>query len=267
MLLIKRSSLNVKYSRFDAQVLALQSDLDTYCSEPEDKEDYDKWRLEVFLIEEKRDEIESLISEDGPVRDNFKEVVPSRVDHESFWNRYFYRMFKLKQAEEARLLLVKRAISGEDEDLGWDFDDEGEEGGNGFLSKGESSVNVKPEKENVDESNNEKIAEEEQVGVGRGEDKSEEKEAVVVDGREDNGGSCKDSDVSVVSTQSLPEGEDLGWDEIGDMGSNDESKEEAFGSTKSAGTSRVDLHKRLSAAEEEEDLSWDIEDEDEMHVT
>jgi hypothetical protein len=41
-------------------------------------------------------------------------------------------MFKLKQAEEARGLLVKRAISGdEEEDLSWDFD--GEEGeGNGF---------------------------------------------------------------------------------------------------------------------------------------
>jgi hypothetical protein len=69
--------------------------------------------------------------------------------------------------------------------------------------------------------------------------------------------SGRDSDVSLVSSQpSLPE-EDLGWDEIEDIGSNDENKGDAVGSSY-----RVDLHKRLSAAEEDEDLSWDIEDDD-----
>jgi len=90
-------------------------------------------------------------------------------------------------------------------------------------------------------------------------------EEKVVEGKGGNGGSCKDSDVSVVSSQLLPE-EDLEWDEIEDIGSNDESKGEAVGSGKSAGTSKVDLQKRLSPAEEEDDFSWDIEDEDDVHV-
>ena len=305
--LSKQQSLDVKYSRFDAQVHALQSDLDTYCSEPEDKVDYEKWKLGGLVMDEKKEEIERLITENGVIRDIYNEVVPNRVDDESFWSRYFYRMLKLKQTEEARALLVKRVISGDEEDLSWDFDDDKEEG-DVFLSKGESSKDAKVEKENVDEVINENVAEKEKVGVDRSEDKLEEKVVVVegkgstaelckdndkseekavvvkgeghdgisckdsdkleekvVEGKGGNGGSCKDSDVSVVSSQLLPE-EDLEWDEIEDIGSNDESKGEAVGSGKSAGTSKVDLQKRLSAAEEEDDFSWDIEDEDDVHV-
>ncbi|KAL3582855.1 hypothetical protein D5086_017187 [Populus alba] len=246
-----RSSLGKQYSRFDAQVRALQCDFDTYCSEPEDKEDYEKWKSRGFVIDEKKEEIERFISENGVIREIYGEVVPNRVDDESFWSRFFYRMFKLNQAEEARALLVKRAISGdEEEDLSWDFDDDKEEG-DGLLSKGgESTVNVvDAEKGSVDGMIVENVAEKERVGVDGSEDKLEE----------------KDSDVSVVSSKSLAE-EDLEWDEIEDIGSNDESKGEAVGSRKSAGTSRVDLHKQLSAAEEEEDFSWDIEDEDDARV-
>ncbi|KAJ6904075.1 hypothetical protein NC651_021271 [Populus alba x Populus x berolinensis] len=306
-----RSSLGKQYSRFDAQVRALQCDFDTYCSEPEDKEDYEKWKSRGFVIDEKKEEIERFISENGVIREIYGEVVPNKVDDESFWSRFFYRMFKLNQAEEARALLVKRAISGdEEEDLSWDFDDDKEEG-DGLLSKGgESTVNVvDAEKESVDGMIVKNVAGKERVGVDGSEDKLEEKvivrgegegnivqsckdnvkleeKAVVGKGEGDNGKSCKDSDkleekvvegkgddgespkdsdVSVVSSKSLAE-EDLEWDEIEDIGSNDESKGEAVGSRKSAGTSRVDLHKQLSAAEEEEDFSWDIEDEDDARV-
>ncbi|XP_011006599.1 PREDICTED: protein DOS2-like isoform X4 [Populus euphratica] len=328
--LSKQKSLDVKYNRFDAQVHALQSDLDTYCSEPEDKVDYEKWKVGGLVIDENKEEIERLITENGVIRDIYNEVVPNRVDDDSFWSRYFYRMLKLKQTEEARALLVKRVISGDEEDLSWDFDDDKEEG-DVFLSKGESSKDAKVEKVNVDEVINENLEEKEKVGVDRSEDKLEEKAVVVegkgstaelckdddtleekdvvvkgeehdgisckdsdkleekavvvkgeghdgisckdsdkleekvVEGKGGNGGSCKDSDVSVVTSQSLPE-EDLEWDEIEDIGSNDESKGEAVGSGKSAGTSKVDLQKRLSAAEEEDDFSWDIEDEDVVHV-
>ncbi|KAJ6688844.1 hypothetical protein OIU85_005289 [Salix viminalis] len=316
-----RSSLGKQYSRFDAQVRALQCDFDTYCSEPEDKEDYEKWKSRGFVIDEEEEEIERLITENGVIKEIYGEVVPDRVDNESFWSRFFYRMFKLNQAEEARALLVKRAISGdEEEDLSWDFDDDKEEG-DGLLSKGgESTVNAAgAEKGRVDDVIVENVAEKERVGVDGSEDKLEEKaivgldtsedkleekavvgldtsedkleekvlvvegegegegdtvesckdsdklEETVVEGKGDNGESCKDSDVSVVSSRSLAE-EDLEWDEIEDIESNDESKGEAVGSRMSAGTSVVDLHKQLSAAEEEEDFSWDIEDEDDVRV-
>lgn len=256
----KRHHLGVKYSRFDAQVRALQCDMDTYCSEPGDKEDYEKWESEGFVFEEKNEEIKRLISENEVVNQIYYKVVPSKVDDQSFWSRYFYRLFKLKQAEEARALLVKRAISGdEEEDLSWDFDDDDddddneEEAGNGFLSKGESNKESVIEKE---------IEEREDGGLPSL--RSPNKSMDTLEEKGGNGGSCKDSDVSIVSSQSLQE-EDLGWDEIEFIGSNDESKVEAAENTASAGTSRVELHNRFGSAEEE-DLSWDVEDEDEVDL-
>ncbi|KAJ6904072.1 hypothetical protein NC651_021271 [Populus alba x Populus x berolinensis] len=252
----KRHHLGVKYSRFDAQVRALQCDLDTYCSEPGDKEDYEKWESEGFVFEDKNEEIKRLISENEVVNQIYYKVVPSKVDDQSFWSRYFYRLFKLKQAEEARALLVKRAISGdEEEDLSWDFDDDDheEEEGNGFLSKCESNKESVIEKE---------ITEREDGGVPLL--RSPNKSMDTLEEKGGNGGSCKDSDVSIVSSQSLQE-EDLGWDEIEYIGSNDESKVEAAENTASAGTSRVELNNRFGSAEEE-DLRWDVEDEDEVDL-
>jgi hypothetical protein len=72
-----------------------------------------------------------------------------------------------------------------------------------------------------------------------------------------------DSDISVVSSQpSMPEEEDISWDEIEDVESNDESKGDVAGG---GSESRIDLRKRLSSAtaDQDEDLSWDIEDDDE----
>jgi len=87
--------------------------------------------------------------------------------------------------------------------------------------------------------------------------KSDEK--MTLEGKNDNGGSCKDSDFSVVSSQHSPEEEDLGWDDIEDIGSGDENnKVDVRGSP-----NRADLRRRLSAPEEDEDLTWDIEDDDE----
>jgi hypothetical protein len=53
--------------------------------------------------------MKGLTRENEVVKVIYNEVVPSKVDNQSFWSRYFYRMFELKQAEDARALLVKRA--------------------------------------------------------------------------------------------------------------------------------------------------------------
>ncbi|KAA8549579.1 hypothetical protein F0562_001403 [Nyssa sinensis] len=129
--------------------------------------------------------------------------------------------------------------------------------------KGESKSNVV----NLDEGNaaelssvdvdSEKVLSEQTSEVKKDESVSKSNEKVALDGKADQAESCKDSDVSVVS---MPEEEDLGWDEIEDLGSNDEKKVSHGGSP-----NRADLRKRLSAADEDEDedLNWDIEDDDE----
>ncbi|CAI0395371.1 unnamed protein product [Linum tenue] len=116
-----------RYSRLDAQVRAIQGDASTFCDEPEDLDDYGKWRSSEFDLEENRDEIESLLEENGTLDNIYRKVVPGSVDEETFWSRYYYRIYKLKQAEALRANLVKRAISAEEEDLSWDVDDDDDE--------------------------------------------------------------------------------------------------------------------------------------------
>ncbi|KAM3755308.1 hypothetical protein ACB098_02G031100 [Castanea mollissima] len=238
------------YSRFDSQVRAVQCDLNTYLEEPKE-EDLEEWKL-GFVLEEKGKEIEDLIRENPVVEEIYENIVPTRVDKESFWIRYFYRVHKLKQAEEARAKLVKRVISrGEEEDLSWDFDDDDDEenGENNIISNNNNNVVLDDDKSSRDRDN---VVENAGVKLyEKGGDISEE--------------SGRDSDVSVVSSQPLlvAEEEELGWDEIEDIGSNDENKGEGEDGVVLS-SNRVDLRKRLSKAEEEEeeDLSWDIEDED-----
>ncbi|KAJ7954998.1 BSD domain-containing protein 1 [Quillaja saponaria] len=226
-----------RYSRFDAQVRALQCDANTYLDEPEDLENYNEWKS-GFELDLKEEEIDSLIKENDVIDEIYVKVVPNRIDRESFWSRYFYKLHKLKQAEDARAKLVKRAISGdEEEDLSWDFDDDEEDnvGSTGEIAAiGETDSKTEKDDRNA-------AGESESDKGDKSEGKYEEK--MVSDAYE---------------TPSMPEEEDLGWDEIEDIGSNDDSKGDGVGIT-----SRVDLRKRMSVVEQDEDLSWDIEDDDE----
>ncbi|CAN0890181.1 BSD domain-containing protein 1 [Linum grandiflorum] len=289
------STNSLRYSRFDAQVRVIQGDTSTYCEEPDDLEDYGKWKSSEFVIEECRDEIISLLEGNGAVDAIYRKVVPGVVDEETFWSRYYYRIHKLKQAEALRANLVKRAISAEEEDLSWDVDDEDEEEGD-ELKANENQVkedvksrdlmevgkldgtNEVEEKNPVEDKKSEEtvIAKEEEPAAATAtveEPKVEEKEKVEAtaaksaensgsEGNGGNGGSCKDSDYSVVSShQTTGEEEDLGWDEIEDLSSIDDNKKEEM---RVSAANKEELRKRLSVAEEEEeDLSWDIEDDDE----
>ncbi|XP_028065950.1 BSD domain-containing protein 1-like [Camellia sinensis] len=275
---------NKPYSRIDAQIRGVQCDLNTYCKEPEeDLEEYNEWKLR-FNLDEMGGEIEDLIEENGVIEEIYNEVVPGTVDRESFWSRYFFRVYKVRKVEEARVKLVKRVISRDDEEvLSWDVDDDDYEASGGSKSKDDLKEPVQEKEDAMEnaiddskvESEDKSLTSEnndvgsksdsgvdERVHLDNVEEKSDEK--LGSEGKAESGGSCKDSDFSVVSSQpSMPEEEDLGWDEIEDIGSTDEIKATASGSP-----NRADLRKRLSAMEEEEeeDLGWDIEDDDEPVV-
>ncbi|KAL3827904.1 hypothetical protein ACJIZ3_016706 [Penstemon smallii] len=321
-----RSLNSARYSWFDSQLSAMQSDLNTYCEEPEDVDEYKKWKLGIEL-EGKRNEIEALVGENGLLEGVYEKIVPSVVDHETFWCRYFYRLDKLEQQERVRGNLVKRAISVDDEEeLSWDVDDEDEDGdvkvvgnvneqssgvkvkgGDGVEGKVVSDESLDPVQKqegsnnsssqddmkeggnlNVDDSVDNNVVKEptkdssEDVSSGKEDAKSKEvAEVKKIDeevkakdnvkekndekvGEEEKGGSGTKTDASVeLSNQSKveEEEEDLGWDEIEDIGSGDEKKNSA--TTSSGNPNRADLKKRLSVEEDDEDLSWDIEDDDE----
>ncbi|KAL2236509.1 glutamic acid-rich protein [Sesamum indicum] len=330
-----RSLNSGRYSWFETQLSGIQSDLNTFCEEPEDVEEYKKWKLR-FELEDKRDEIEGLIGENGTLEGVYEKVVPSAVDHETFWCRYFYRVDKLKQQERVRANLVKRAISVDDDDdeLSWDVDDEeekdgkgdeamsglkvdgggdkgvsdgslnhvekndglfdGKEQGNGNVHDGDknnviefgtkssgdvSSDEKEVKSDEVDLKSNEKVKSEES-----GKEKNDEHEKVKYEESIENkndenekvkseesiedksnkdvgvekGESGEKSGVPVMVNHQAKMEEELEWDEIEDIGSGDEGK-----ITHGERPNRAELRKQLNAAEDDEDLSWDIEDDDE----
>ncbi|KAG0453644.1 hypothetical protein HPP92_024948 [Vanilla planifolia] len=298
------ASTSKRYSRFDVQVLAIQSDPSTFTEEPEDSEDFIKWKSE-FKLEGKEEEIETLCYDNGSLESLFEKMVPSSMDYDTFWNRYFYKLYKLKQAEDARASLVKRVISREDEDLTWEVDDDEEvdtekevellrsetteEGGEKRDMVDEAMVDHVEEleeklaRESI-ESDDGKIPAEmpkvkssvvaaivdsdmptlavemkDDAGKTCNELISNSDEKVLPDAKSVLIESCRDSDISVVSSQpSILEEEDLGWDEIEDLGDQDEKK--VAGSNPSP--NREDIRRRIGVVEDDEDLNWDIEDDD-----
>ncbi|XP_071720413.1 uncharacterized protein [Rutidosis leptorrhynchoides] len=281
-----------RYSRFDMQLNAIKSDVRTYCEDPEDVEEYNKWKL-GFVVGDKKDEIEKLVGENGSLSGMYAKIVPNEVDDGTFWFRYFYKVYKLEQQEDMRAKLVKRSLSVDDEELSWDVDDDDEEEeekeeesqqidqSKSSTSKGEdlqgigkkeslvdesktlSSKTVNEEKElnnnvvSVDESN----LEEPKSGNGYVStiDKSESvpKSNETIDSKVESH-EIKNNIVAKSDQPSVEEDEDLEWDEIEDIG-NDDDKNVSHGD-------KVELRKRLSTAADEEDLSWDIEDEDDVHT-
>ncbi|KAG4981851.1 hypothetical protein JHK87_026600 [Glycine soja] len=320
----RKSLDSARYSRFNAHVRAIQGDVSTYSEEPEDLNEFNEWKL-GFSLEGKGEEMEGLFRENDAMESVYKKVVPNTVDDETFWYRYYYKVYKLKKAEDVRARFVS-GISGEDEDLSWDVEDDDDKDGDG-KNRGEVKpvvMNKEVGSENVDNSrlhvggseggtkrldveeeskeqkkdnllqseevgnkvDTTKFVEESQVeksefvgdkggvdeaskskadddGLSKNDSAGESDEKVV---KEREGGdektSGKRNESSVVEIQHLAneqEEEDLGWDDIEDLSSIDEKKTTQ---QSGGGASKVDLRKRLSATEQEEDLSWDIEDDD-----
>nr|XP_043639855.1 protein DOS2-like [Erigeron canadensis] len=249
------------YSRLDAQIRTIRSDMNTYLNDPEDLVEFNGWKL-GFKIDEMVGEIEEVLREDdGVVEEIYKEIVPERVEEGVFWLRYFYRVYRVKKAEEARVKLVTRAISGEeDEELSWDVDeDEYEENAEGDL-RVEEKEGVALGKDDGEGTGGSglKDGDRNETEVEKLEKKDDVK-TVSSEGKTD-----RDSDISIVSSQPSPD-ED-GWDEIEDIGSNDENKEKVEKVVTHESPDRAELRKQLNVAEEEEDLTWDIEDDDDEPV-
>uniref|UniRef100_A0A803NR98 BSD domain-containing protein n=1 Tax=Cannabis sativa TaxID=3483 RepID=A0A803NR98_CANSA len=235
-----QASLNSKrYSRFDAQVRTLQGDASTYCDEPEDLDDYSNWKL-GFVLEEKSEEIEELIEENRAVENIYKRVVPDSIDHQTFWCRYFFKKNGELGSEDGGVVVAKEVQNDSSnaslkEESSIDTNKNVEKTYNvneGKSSGEESKQGVHLEEDVVDsEVSNKKL------DVSKADDKLASK------GMTESGESSKDSDVTVVSTQpSMPEEEDLGWDEIEDLSTIEDKKITHLGSP-----NRAELRKRLNS--------------------
>lgn len=114
-----------KYSRFEAEVAAMQRDSSTYCDEPADADEYAEWRSSDFDLAGEEVRIAALLKANALVAELQARLVPLLVEREEFWARYFYRLHKLQQREDQRQQLAARAkqqVADNDEEIGWDDD-------------------------------------------------------------------------------------------------------------------------------------------------
>ncbi|CAI5987410.1 unnamed protein product [Closterium sp. NIES-65] len=72
-------------------------------------------------------DVEAVLKDNAFMQELQSRIVPLIVERETFWTRYFYRLYRLQQAEDARADLVKRATTSEEEDLSWDVDDDADD--------------------------------------------------------------------------------------------------------------------------------------------
>jgi len=122
----EKEKQSVIVDRHQARVLALESELSTYCTEPSDKEDFMSWKKE-FNIQSKTDEISRILSDKEKVREAHSRLVPVAVSYSDFWERYYYKIFKLNQENERRAALVKRATNSansDDDQFSWEEEEE-----------------------------------------------------------------------------------------------------------------------------------------------
>ncbi|TVU22633.1 hypothetical protein EJB05_32347, partial [Eragrostis curvula] len=280
-----RASLSTKkYTRFEAQVLALRADPTTFTEEPEDAEGFARWRGS-FSVDEMKNEIETVLQESPGLESFVERLVPSVVDYEMFWCRYFFAVDKLKQAEDVRNKLVSRAMSkDDDEELSWDVDDDDDDNNTVDHKEDANSMGKNKEEQVTDPVSHETEGTGKQEAVVE-KDSARDKDAALGaakdakvesngeastpkssdgSGREEKaeaGDSSKESDFSVVSLPSAQE-EEVSWEEIEDIGDPDEKK---GASPWSSTASKVeDLRKRLNSVEDDEDLSWDIDEPPEL---
>ncbi|RLN24657.1 BSD domain-containing protein 1-like [Panicum miliaceum] len=277
-----RASLpSKKYTRFEAQVLALRADPATFTEEPEDSEGFARWNSS-FSIDEMREQIEGVLRESPGLESFVERLVPSVVDYDTFWSRYFFAVDKLRQAEDVRTKLVNRAMSKEeDEELSWDVDDDDEETNSSDHKEGTNSMVDKKEEQTAEPVNHETegsgkqeaavendSTKDKEVALAAAKDGSVESSVETLTPKSNDGAgqeekteagdSSKESDFSVVSRPSVQE-EDLSWEEIEDVGDQDEKK---GASPQSSSTNKVeDLRRRLTSMEDDdEDLSWDVDE-------
>jgi BSD domain len=119
---------NVAVSRFQRLVLDLETNPDTYCEPAADLDALAAWKTAFsYDLEARSAECISLLERHASISDLYERVVPSAIDEETFWLRYFYARHVLDKQEEQRKNLLQRAVGGAfaepEAESGWDDDD------------------------------------------------------------------------------------------------------------------------------------------------
>eukprot|EP00736_Rhodelphis_marinus_P002279 Rmarinus@m.27431 len=108
------------------RISALRANPNTFLEPPEDSKAFDTF-MESFHIDSKDNDILAIMREDPPMAKLYDRIVPSGVSRQLFWGRYFFAVGQLYSAQEHQEALMKKMITGEEEEdelaMGWGMDD------------------------------------------------------------------------------------------------------------------------------------------------
>lgn len=107
-------------TRFDAQLHAIHSSLESFTSDPASAE-YGNWK-EEFDVEKKTDAISQDLEKYEELRRTMEKLVPEKVEYKDFWTRYYFLRMVVETEEQRRRELLKGATESTDENIGWDDD-------------------------------------------------------------------------------------------------------------------------------------------------
>lgn len=92
-------------TRFDAQLHAIHSTLDSFARNPNSVE-YDKWHKD-FDVEKKTDAIATDLEKYEELRKVMEKLVPEKVDYKTFWSRYYFLRMAIESEERRRREMLK----------------------------------------------------------------------------------------------------------------------------------------------------------------
>ena len=96
-------------TRFEAQLHAVHSSLDSFTKDPESAE-YPKWK-DPFGIEKKTDAIAKDLEKYPELRSAMEKLVPEKVEYPAFWTRYYFLRMVIETEEERRREILKGTLS------------------------------------------------------------------------------------------------------------------------------------------------------------
>eukprot|EP00171_Calliarthron_tuberculosum_P008769 IDg8769t1 len=99
---------DVPRTRFEERLFEIQANPDTYCKPATDLAAFEKWG-DKFDLDQVANQCIAILHKHGAIADLYIKVVPSMVEENTFWMRYFFAKHVLENEEERRRKLLKQA--------------------------------------------------------------------------------------------------------------------------------------------------------------
>lgn len=135
--------------RYENELKSIQLNENTYLLDPEQSDEYEKWK-ENFNSETNKSIISDLLIENSSMRLIYSKLVPAQISNDQFWCRYFFKTNLFEEEQKKRIKLLERVkdMNNEEETLNWEEDEDDDTINNSGQSNDES-VKELPENKNL----------------------------------------------------------------------------------------------------------------------